>query len=273
MGCANCNDTGLVYCEGKYSGCKDGCKGHGCAVCGKRHPQEVKAVLEFDTIHTIEKIAGKRIEGDKELEGIALGVFFQHNAQKKQMLVEQDDFYHGIPLPDVFRLTDAIGFETVLEIPFLDKEEKKTNKLFFRWQEKNGILLVFDTYCERSINGGNFYYNWRPADVDGKWYTLTSSGRWEGDNETGCWAGGHDCREALCHHIRQMELHGQFMKPWKANPYMGFTHYMDWVNEEKRTGERYPRDYSAIHKIEAERYGLLPERVRTAIGPFPKEAS
>lgn len=69
-------------------------------------------------------------------------------------------------------IIEIMNFKQVLCIPF-ESEGKKEN-LFVYYHYENGILLVFDTYGENSVNGGHLYYNWMSSSRD--FYRYTSSG-------------------------------------------------------------------------------------------------
>lgn len=120
-----------------------------------------------------------------------------------------------------------------------------------------GVLLSCHSYTwssggETTINDGNFYYNWRPRDPeDPMRYRVTSSGGWR---DGGVWAGDHNCREGLRFHLAQLREHGEFVMPWKHQPFLWLNHYMD----DKR-GDR-----------TRERLRLLPVEVRAGMGLSPE---
>ena len=157
-------------------------------------------------------------------------------------------------LEDYLRIIKDEGFEIVSKIDFInDYESHDKESLFIAWH-KDGILLVFDTYRGKDINGGHFYYNWKPNPDEKEWFYYTSSGCFNKDLKT--YIGSHDAREALRFHINQLREHGTFLSQWIERPFIWLLHFMD------TRGDKY--DYPAINEA---RISVLPDHVKKAITP------
>jgi hypothetical protein len=178
--------------------------------------------------------------------------------QRKQSVLEQaGDTYYGDTLESYMQKVKGVGFEVVLNFPFKsipydDNDPIRDETLYVLWESKRGILLVFDTYSGR-VNGGNFYYNIRPKDIDNFFGNrVTSSGGFR----DGVWVGQHDCREGLKFHIQQLEEYGDFVTPWIEQPFLWLLHYSD-----TKGGYR-TYDHKEINQ---QRINLLPTVVQEAI--------
>lgn len=223
----------------------------------------LRQALRVDGLALAEDVTGKSYKEDKDTE--ALGVFFHltNGAEKRRLLENTGDTTILNTVDRYHRIIEGLGFYQVLDIPFLGRvygeEEARPEHFYVFWEPSRGILLKFDTHNTVNVNGGKFYYNWRPTDPANKdnW-RCTSSGRWcnYGTPEA-VWSGDHDCREAVKFHIAELEANGSFVTPWTDAPHLWLIHY----NE---TPERYDRnfDYGAITKA---RIAMLPADVQAAL--------
>ena len=174
-----------------------------------------------------------------------------------------DDTTFSETLENYQRIIELEGFKRVLDVSFNSARDGSTvvEHFFIYFKHDEGVLLVFDTYNGTKVNGGSFYYNWRPAfdpGTSGQPYPrVTSNGGYTKDGEGWVWAGDHDCREAVRFHLRRLRQYGAFVTPWRAQPFLWLLHYMDTKTPNY--------DYRAIT---AARIALLPVGIQEAIGPI-----
>lgn len=244
-------------------------------------PEEItdgllEEALKFDALASAEKITGKSYKDDKTTEQLGMVMHITAADAKRKILRTVDDTTLSHDAFDYLRIAKEEGFEIVLEEEFVSQEF--ADSLYVLWHP-DGILLKFDTYWNhKTINGGHFWYNWRPKPGIERW-RYTSSGhmvienrqenssdeewsRAEKENRL-VWVGDHDCREALRFHLRQLRENGEFVKPWVAAPFIWLTHYWDksLVEDEQ--------DYRAFGEMAdrktLERFLKLPSQVREQV--------
>lgn len=184
--------------------------------------KEIQDMLNFDPLDTAEKLTGESYKGNDAVSFLGMGMGIAHNKKKKDMLTNAKDTYHQMAIKDYIDVIEGIGFSLVLRVPFVSRW-KEDDTFFMFWRE-DGILLEFDTFHGATVNGGKFYYNWKPHNHK-EYYHCISSGGFVKDS--GEWAGYHDCREAVRHHISLLEKYGSFIKPWIKPPFMHLTHHGD----------------------------------------------
>lgn len=243
---------------------------------------------------------GVPITGDNRTLTI-LGHGIRVNQLKRDALLARDDADFNCDLERYKRIIAEEGFREVLRVPFVSVnpwDEKRDESLYIYFRDKGGVLLAFDTYYgEKSVNGGNFYYNWKPKNKDYEKYRVTSSGGWRFDcppelevsyeeryvdgvrqetpaiaekdrkrrelfMEKAVWVGSHDCREAIRHNISKLEEFGEFLTPWQESPFLWLLHHMDTQSPEGKDLGYKSYDYEGITKS---RIAQLPEDVRRAI--------
>lgn len=219
---------------------------------------DMDRLLGFDPLDTAERITGR--EGDAAM-GLGLLLVQAHVAAKRQALEQRDDTQLSNRVDRYLRICGELGFEQVLCLPFVGhgwSGEEPSEEHLHILAHRDGLLLKFDTFGTRDVNGASVYYNWRPRDLNAGW-GCTSSGRYhefDRENNTGLWSGDHDAREALRHKIQRLRDNGEFLSRWRYPPFLWLLHHMDT----KVDGY----DHEAINR---ERIALLPEWVRTMITP------
>jgi len=189
-------------------------------------------LLKFDALNTAEKITGKSYKEDKETELLGLALHIGHAEEKKSRLMESCDTYFGQSIENYLSVVYELGFKAAYteEIP-PKKDEDRLSDAYFIFYHPEGIILEFDSYWGmKSVNGGRFFYNWRPNRPEFNNYKILSSGTYaiyskETDNYI--WSGHHDCREALRYNIELLRKHGTFVTPWVNCPINWFSHYGD----------------------------------------------
>lgn len=221
---------------------------------------DIASALSFDALHTAEQLTGRSYKDSKATEALGLALHIEHVQRKADLLRAAGDTVFSNTVADYLRIAAEEGFAVVLDLPFKGRvygeEEAADEHLYVLWHA-DGVLLKFDTHGGDSVNGGQFYYNWRPrnnAPEEGN--DCLSSGGWERMADDWIWSGNHDCREALRYHLRQLRERGGFVKPWVRRPFLWLLHYMD----EKTEGF----DYKAVNR---ERLLMLPAEVRAVIEP------
>lgn len=214
----------------------------------------IETILNYDPLSIFDDVEGGKTYRD--FPELALAASIMHNAEKDEMLTAMGDSKFTNKLTDYQRLIESIGFEKVLELPFVGKsfsDEPAPNEKYFIYVNREfGILLDFDTYGGDGVNGGKYYYCIRlNEDTSGR---VTSSGGFRDyDSPNRYWAGDHDCREAIRYKINRLRENGTFLREWPKDNgiFLWFLHYMDTKTDDY--------DYNAINK---ERIAMLPEWVR-----------
>ncbi|MCC6404831.1 MAG: hypothetical protein IT405_00370 [Candidatus Yanofskybacteria bacterium] len=188
-------------------------------------------LLEYDAIAVGEDMA--EFAGLGPDVGVPLGfmLFQDANARKEQALTEADDTVLLGDLERYLRIVAAEGFTEVLRVPFTVEDnygssggEVKREALFVFFHDRDGILLVFDTYGGGKVNSGHFYYNWVPKRSQQLGMPTGASGGWYGER---LWVGHHDCREALRFKLRRLRQRGSFVPTWQRQPFLWLLHYGD----------------------------------------------
>jgi hypothetical protein len=223
-------------------------------------PEKIRKILNRDGLAEAEEMTAASYKESKFTEHIGFMNHLEAGRDKQSLMDALDDTPFGCSTERYLRVAKRIGFEIVLEIPFKGSawgEAPPPDETYYVLWRKDGILLYFDTYGGKDVNGGKFLYNWKFDKQEYCRWPLTSSGCME---LPGVWVGDHDCREALAFHISDLEAHGKFLNPWLKSPHLWLNHYMDckeekdiWKSIEKRNA------------ITAERMKMLPEHVRKAI--------
>lgn len=240
-------------------------------------PKLDRSVLTFDSLDTAEKITGKSYTKDKTTMNLGFVLHLESAAARERILSEAGDTSMRSKLADYLRIAKSAGFEMVLEhdivVPAEFKksyEGEKVNRHYIMWHPEYSILLNFDSYNgNKSINGGSFYYAWRPKDpaARGEWRDCLSSGGMcqdPQDEDANVWVGSHDCREALRFNIMELAKHGTFLKQWPKYPHLWLMHYGD---------QRLPEELEKNHKAQSGHWdkvnrgyaSRLPEHVQKAI--------
>jgi hypothetical protein len=224
--------------------------------------EELDKLLKYDALHDAEKMTGGDSADPKSIaHHLGIQNFFENKEKKKEALHALDDTTYHEPLSRYLRIAREIGFEVALEVPF--KGSMGLETFYVLW--RRGVLLYFDTYDRRTqLNGGSFWYNWEPAQGLQEAWRYTSSGGYARHGESRVWVGHHDCREALRHHISQLEVHGKFLENWEEQGYLQLLHHGD-ENDLEQAGR--PYDLDRTDRITKSRIALLPEHVRKAISP------
>lgn len=209
-----------------------------------------RRLLKFDAFDVAEKLTNSSYRTNPLINDIGLMMHVSKVRGLKATLEKLDDTNISNQLENYLRIVQEEGFQILLALPF-SNESGQEEKLYICFHKTDGILLVFDTYGGKSVNGGHFYYNWKPNDNDPRnGDTVLSSGGYRKEGSELIWSGDHDCREALRLHIRDLREHGEFVTPWVERPFIWLLHYMDTRDSSY--------DYEAINK---ERLAMLPSEV------------
>lgn len=172
-------------------------------------------------------------------------------------------------IKDVLKEIDKFGFKRVLDVPFENYDEKRTQEhLYVYFHYRTGILLQFDTYNENRVNGGHYYYQWMSYGIPHHSLAF-SSGGWEKINGVYVWEGHGDCREGMFESIAELESDGKFVTPWiKASCIFSPTlvHYMDHHTDGNMGWDAgYDLYRKALREKTPERFAMLPADVQEAI--------
>jgi len=216
--------------------------------------EEVQRALDYDALAEAEKITGNSYR-EPSTGFLGMSLMKKSGEAKKTILENRNDVHFNIGLEEYEEVIKDIGFLKCVDIIFTCKKYNDLDHFKIWVEPDRAILLAYDTWNNKKINGGNLYYNVKPNEVpteDGGFPTLSwgciSSGHY---TENGIWVGNHDCREAVRFAIEKFERHGEFVSPWIEQPHLWLRHYGDKnLNEAGRTS----------FAIDAkERLKLLPE--------------
>jgi hypothetical protein len=217
----------------------------------------VAKALQQDPLAEAEKIVGESYKTNKTALAIGFDLQARKGAAVKQMLQSGNDTYFGCPLDYFEQVLADIGAERVLQVPFHSERWGYDDTLNVWWGD--GILYEYDTY-NGSVNGGKFYYNWRPqVGITDRW-ECTSSGHM---TKSGVWIGDHDIREAVKLTIRRFKERGELLTKWEECPRLWLLHYED---EHQISGQDWNVRSAFYDKVCHERMAMLPENVRQAMG-------
>lgn len=211
---------------------------------------DLQSLLSFDALDAAEKLTGESYKTNEGTMALGFALMHSHAKRKNAALLAEGDTMLSNDLARYLSIIERLGFERVLEEGFVSHFDGSPER-FFVFARRDGLLLTFDTYNGKGVNGGHLYFNWRSADETHPWLPGVSGG-YEGPDD-GPWTlvGSHDCREALVHKIRTLEERGTLIAPWVKRPFLWLLHYSDTKVE--------GYDYTAIN---AKRLSLLPDWVQ-----------
>lgn len=250
--------------------------------------KNIANLLKFDGIDAAEKITGKSYKESEATKLLGVGLHIEHSKFVNAALDATGDSKFSNELIDYQKIILSIGFELALEIPFNAcsyMSKSRDEKLFVYVNREKGILLTFDTFEGVHVNSGDFYYCWKPTMPSDKLHRVTSSGGFESEKNPNWrrdpefigkkpddffWFGHHDCRQAIKHHISELEANGNFMPQWpstlkKESMRTFFMHYQDWREpeyENKPWGEK----EIYLTKLFKERSTMVPDWLKKMIG-------
>lgn len=214
----------------------------------------LKTILARDPVAEAEKLLGpiprnpEQCPLDKALAFLQIATSV--NRDKREGLKAANDTHFDSTLSEYQSIVEELRFKLVLDLPFEDEYDGPIQEHLFVYFREDGVLLVFDTYGGKSVNGGKFLYNWRPNNRDKIRHGVLSSHSWQ----DGICVGDHDCREGLRYYLARLEAEGKFVNPWISQPFLWFLHYMDTRIE----------DYN-YRTINETRIAMLPEYVQACI--------
>lgn len=193
---------------------------------------EIQKLLSFDPVAEAEKHGAGLNKYDFGL--LVLSLQIQKSEAIKMALAANLDTSYGSTLKEYIAVAESLGFKKIYEKEFTreylsgEKGDKQTDFRFIFYQEEDGIVLIFDSWQKKSVNGGYFYYNWQPNNRKQNNFSVTSSGSYylhnldryspnfdkEFNEKPPIWLGHHDCRQGLRYHIQQLKNKGTFLKKW-----------------------------------------------------------
>jgi hypothetical protein len=255
-------------------------------------PREgIEQALRYDALSEAEKVTGLSYKEDEGTMGLGLALHILAGDAKRNALSAADDTWFSIPIADALRIIALEGFELLVEQPFTGTDwgsNSVQEKWFIFYHYAEGILVFLDTFNGDHINSGSAYYNWksdyswqqRPEYDPDTWaktgrmldvfaptpeaYACVGRGGFFGESGQLCWAGSHDIREGFRHRINKLRANGNFVSPWKKQPFMWLLDYVTVHGADK-----FKDDYAAKSAFYAEntaaRIARLPEDVQAAI--------
>ena len=212
----------------------------------------IRELLRYDALADAERKTGRSYKDNKDVSMLGWALMMDNSQTKKDFLDLNDDTKLFNNLDNYLRIIKEEGFKIIFKEDFLG--DRAQESLFVLWHD-DGILLSFDTYEGVRVNGGAFYYNWKPKSSNPQdWHGIyTESGHF--NSEKGTWIGHHDCREAIRLRLSDLRENGTFIKPWIGKQFLWLMHYVDTKD----------KDYD-YETISGKRFDRLPENVRKIIG-------
>lgn len=224
----------------------------------------VKQALAKDSIAEFETIIGKSWKKiDSEDERIAMVAFHADHSKKLQQLLElAGDTTFSESVESYVRKIEAFGFTKIFEQAFIRKQFDGMKDNLFAYWHTAGLLLIFNTYRQKTVNGGKVYYNWLQPEDNG--FKNTSSGSYSriiGTDEY-VWVGDHDCREGLIANMTAMMRTGSFCATWYVQPSLySLIHHHEWPEHSCLWDD----SKNSIKSIIAHRISQFPQHVQDAI--------
>lgn len=219
------------------------------------YDQLIKNAITTDCLSDAERLTGQSYKTSKETESIGLILHLNNVQDRNRLLKLTDDTTHSNALADYLRIAFDERFVQVQHLRFVGKNNEQES-MYFLFHPRDAILLVFETYGENHVNGGKFYYCWKPNSNKPEFGRHLSSGGWKEIDGQWFYGGDHDCREALRFHLRELRSLGSFVNPWVVDNHLWLCNYMDC------DGSYDSEKYKAINRA---RLALLPHEVRKAI--------
>lgn len=213
----------------------------------------LKSILEFDSIAKAEEITGKSYKESEMTAKLGLLLHVTNSYRKDKILEAANDTNSWNQSPREFlAVVDDLGFEKVYGEQFTG--QWGDDKLMIYWHE-DGLLLKVETFNGKSINSAEVYFS---ADVPYNALSRCSHGGVDGLESTivGNFirVGNKDVREGLRHFITEVKESGRFLKPWPEMPFVWFLNY----------AETNKKDYD-YHAINRAKLRTLPEHIKQAI--------
>lgn len=198
-------------------------------------------------------------------------VYYFYRLFSKRTLT-RTEFMSKKLLADLLIEVKTLGFERLLEMPFVGRDDQN-ERFFVFYHQKNTILLTFDSWKGVEIRRGAFHYQWKRHCTMEEYYmrpSLTSSGGWEPysrGNEPDIFVGFHWIPDKdLISSIAVLKQHGDFLPKWVRSQSIDLTHYGDFLPGrgliEKQFGKVNHKKYI---ELQQQRMGLLPREVRETL--------
>jgi hypothetical protein len=210
--------------------------------------ETLQDLLDYDPIQAVEDLTrgGLMSQADREL--LTLMFALEHNKRKDAALNALDDTTYSNDVQKYLRVLSELGLEQVAALPFTpvrggyEREEgyKPRHETQYIFARRDGLLLMFDTFHETSVNSSKLYYAWQPTSESP--HRVTSSGGWHcptgwtDDHKVpadAVWVGEHDARVGLRHTLSGLQEGGRFISPWPVQNHARFIwccHYGDLQN-------------------------------------------
>ncbi len=217
---------------------------------------ELTKALKVDSLDLAERVTGKSYKSDDLTSALGLQIMMENNAHKQTLLIASGDSYYGMKYEEYISIVKNIGFELIFNKKFKSERHQCEDQQFTFFHKGLGVLLDFDTFNVKRVNGSKIYYNWNFGNTE-NWYDYRSSGHGYGygkHGDTHIWIGDHDGREALIHNLNGLIEHGTLMPKWVERPFLWLLNYSD--TEDKNY------DYK---KINEENISKFPKYVQEAI--------
>lgn len=140
---------------------------------------DLKKLLNYDSLAEAEKITGVSYKGDDTTTGLGMLLMWDNAEKKEKILSAQDDTLFSETESEYLRKVMDFGFEILSKEGFKStgwKDEEIKEQFYIMFHREYSIFLVWDTFRGHR-NGGKMYYNWSPKEDS---LRCTSSGSYVG---------------------------------------------------------------------------------------------
>lgn len=236
---------------------------------------DIQSLLDYDALKVAEDITKGTHHHPADL---ALLLTIDNTRKKEKALKAIGDTYGFIPFEDTCEILKEEGFRLVLDEPFA----------FTRWEPQDDAIRIWFNPAEGSLfvhtkydrlagqkpainNAAHLYFCWQPKDEKSR--RARAEVRVSGFDSLNADFGHFDAREGFRHKLNTLRENGTFITPWTKNPNqeevfrrLWLVTHQDEFLVEKEFGEDWSRRSARYDQISQERFGRLPDFVRTAIG-------
>ena len=177
----------------------------------------------------------------------------------KHTLTTDKDTGFETTVAEFIAIAKSEGFTEIYHEQYRSGFWKNKEDFYIFFSEKEGILLVFNSYEGKTISSAYYYYNWQP-NLDAKFdsYCQALGSR---DKQTTIdlkyYTGGNSARGVLRMNLQTLRRNGKFLTPWLQRP------LSLWLLNDKEEDKK--SDDS--DKINAKKISKFPESVQKAICP------
>lgn len=225
-------------------------------------------MLNMDPLLEAENLTGKSYKDDHDTMLLGMALHMQKRQVVKDELHLRQDTYYSMGYNDYLNVVHNLGFETVLCLPFLNRDGIEERQEFL-WRD--GLLLMVDSFTwnadgKMTLNSAKMFFNCEFAAYEDQ-IGFRFSGMLDSkslDDDRYVWSGHVDAREAIVHTVNRMEAVGTILNPWITKPLgLYFTNYVQMNEHFNMKDARKSRELAT--KVEQDVIAQFPQEVRECI--------